>query len=223
MKNIVDVIMVFVVLMNFMFLGSNRIFTCIRIVAVQGILLGVLPLLLNDSNMWVQNVILLLGIIALKGFIFPALLFNAIREADVRREVEPLVSYSFSVLTGVILLIVSFWLSGHLPFPVPLVSSLLVPVAFSTILIGLFIIVSRVKAVMQVLGYLVLENGIYLFGVSLLVEQPLLVELGIILDVFVAVFVMGITIFHINREFDHIDTQELSHLSDWKKPQKEES
>ncbi len=57
-------------------------------------------------------------------------------------------------------------------------------------------------------------NGVYVFGASLTVEEPLLVELGILLDVFVAVFVMGIVIYHINREFDHIDTDRLSVLKD---------
>jgi len=77
------------------------------------------------------------------------------------------------------------------------------------------VIVSRVKAVSQVLGYLMLEIGIAVFGTAALPEQPLLVELGVLLDAFVAVFVMGIMIFHISREFDHIDTDDLDELADW--------
>jgi len=70
------------------------------------------------------------------------------------------------------------------------------------------------KAITQVIGYLMLENGIYFFGSVLLGEQSLLVELAVLLDIFVAVFVMGIAIFHISREFDHIDTQKLTELKD---------
>ena len=88
--------------------------------------------------------------------------------------------------------------------------------AISTILIGLFLIISRKKAVSQVLGFLVMENGIYVFGVGVVQETSLLVELGVLLDVFVAVFVMGIIIFHISREFEHTDTTRLSTLKDWK-------
>ena len=73
---------------------------------------------------------------------------------------------------------------------------------------------SRRKALTQVMGYLVLENGIYLFGITLGREAPLLVEMGVSLDVFVAVFVMGIIIFHISREFDHIDVDQLASLKD---------
>ncbi len=81
-------------------------------------------------------------------------------------------------------------------------------------MVGLLLIVSRRKAVMQTLGYLAMENGIYAFGLAFAVEEPLLVEMGVLLDVFVAVFVMGIAIHHISREFDHIDTDRLSTLKD---------
>jgi len=91
----------------------------------------------------------------------------------------------------------------------------LIPVAaMFTILTGLLLIVSRRKALTQVVGYLVMENGVYAFGAALAVDEPLLVELGVLLDVLVAVFVMGIAIYHISREFDHIDTDQLSALRD---------
>ena len=83
-----------------------------------------------------------------------------------------------------------------------------------TTLTGLLIIVSRRKALTQVVGYLAMENGIYAFGAALAVKEPLLLEMGVLLDVLVAVFVMGITIHHISREFDHIDTDRLSELKD---------
>jgi len=91
-------------------------------------------------------------------------------------------------------------------------SAFLFPGALFTTLTGLMIIVSRRKALTQVVGYLVMENGVYAFGAALAVQEPLLVEMGILLDVFVAVFVMGITIYQISREFDHIDTDRLSEL-----------
>jgi hydrogenase-4 component E len=102
----------------------------------------------------------------------------------------------------------------RLPIPEHIASPWLVPVSFFSIFAGLFLIVSRKRAVSQVLGFLVLENGIYTFGVGVVVRTPYLVEVGVLLDVFVAVFVMGITIFHINREFDHINTDRLSTLKD---------
>jgi hydrogenase-4 component E len=143
------------------------------------------------------------------------LLSRVLQESGVHREVEPVVGYIGSLLLGMLTLAVSFWLSARLPLPRPAISVLVVPVALFTTLAGLFLIVTRRTALTQVLGYLVLENGIYVFGVSLAQDTPMLVELGVLLDVFVAVFVMGIAIFHINREFDHIDTEQLTSLRDW--------
>jgi hydrogenase-4 component E len=77
---------------------------------------------------------------------------------------------------------------------------------------GLFLIIARRKALTQCIGYIVFENGIYAFGVAAAGEIPMLVELGLLLDAFVAVFVMGIAIYHIKQEFDHIDATELSSL-----------
>jgi hydrogenase-4 component E len=79
-------------------------------------------------------------------------------------------------------------------------------------LIGFLVLVSRRKALTQVIGYLVIENGVYVFGQSVAAQMPFLVELGILLDLLVGVFVMGIVIHQINREFDHIDVDQLNLL-----------
>jgi hydrogenase-4 component E len=204
--------MIFLVLTNLMLLGLSRLNACIRIVAIQGVVFGFLPLLLSGWSFEMHLVLFSIAIVGLKGGVFPWMLNRNLRELAIQREVEPFIGYGISIIAGTIALIMCLWLSSRLPFPVPLMSSLIVPVAFFTIMSGLFLIISRKKALTQVLGYLVLENGIYTFGVALVYKQPLLVELGILLDIFVAVFVMGIAIFHINREFDHIDTDQLSRL-----------
>ena len=104
--------------------------------------------------------------------------------------------------------------AGRLPLPGADGTPFLVPVALFTMMVGLSADRQPQKAVMQALGYLAMENGIYAFGLAFAVEEPLLVEMGVLLDVFVAVFVMGIAIHHISREFDHIDTDRLSALKD---------
>ena len=84
----------------------------------------------------------------------------------------------------------------------------------ATVIIGLVVLITRRKAVTQVVGYLVLENGIYVFGLSQVERVPFLVEAGVLLDIFVGVFIMGIVVFHINREFDSIDSARLTELRD---------
>jgi hydrogenase-4 component E len=210
-----DSILVFLALTSLLLLGSSRLVACIRIVAFQGILLGLLTVLAHHEQLSLRPVLLAIAIITLKGAVFPWLLARVLREADVRREVEPFVSATVSLLIGTLVLALSLWLSQRLPLPAAPIATLVVPVALFTILAGLFLIVSRRTALTQVLGYLVLENGIYAFGVGLVQGTPMVVELGVLLDVFVAVFVMGIAIFHINREFDHIDADRLVVLRDW--------
>jgi len=210
-----DTTLVSLALTSVLLLGSSRLTRCIRIVAFQGVLLGVLTVAAHAHAITARVVILAAAIFALKALAFPWLLSRVLRGADVRREIQPLISYTASMLAGTVGLAVSFWLSARMPLPTPPLSLLVVPVALFTTLAGLFLIVSRRTALMQVLAYLVLENGIYTFGVGLVEGTPMLVELGVLLDVFVAVFVMGIAIFHINREFDHIDTEQLATLRDW--------
>ena len=209
-----NLILVLVLLTNLKLLGSSRLGASIRVVAVQGMVLGLLPILAHWHELSLHFALLAVGTIAIKGVVFPWFLFRAIREADIGREIEPYVGYAASLATGAVALGVSFWVCTKLPIPENIASPWLAPVSFFSIFAGLFLIVSRKRAVNQVLGFLVLENGIYTFGVGVAARTPFLVEVGVLLDVFVAVFVMGITIFHINREFDHINTARLSVLKD---------
>jgi hydrogenase-4 component E len=211
---LLDPILLFVILVNLTLLGSSRLAACVRLSAFQGMALGLLPLLVAADGIGFRMVLLAIVTFVLKGIVFPQLLLRAIRSADARREVEPIVGYAASILLGILILALSFWMASRFPLPRPAASALALPLALATILIGLFLILSRRKAVMQVVGYLVLENGVFIFGVALAQEQPFLVEMGVLLDVFVAVFVMGIMIFHISREFDHIDVDQLSSLKD---------
>jgi hydrogenase-4 component E len=213
-RALVDPTLVFVALVNLTLLGSSRLAACVRLTAIQGMALGVLPVLVATDGISIRLVLIGVVIFVLKGIIFPQLLLRAIRSTDVRHEVEPIVGYAASILLGILALGLSFWVASRLVLPRPVASPLVLPLALATILIGLYLIVSRRKAIMQVVGYLVLENGVFIFGVALAREEPFLVEMGVLLDVFVAVFVMGIMVFHISREFDHIDVDQLTSLKD---------
>jgi hydrogenase-4 component E len=210
----IEPILVALVLINLVLHGASRLTTAIRAVALQGVLLGVLALLVQVGWSPWRGVLLFGGSVLLKGVVFPRMLWKALRGADIRREVEPLVPFTVSVLLAMVSLALCLWLGARLPLPEPPASPLLVPVALATSLTGLFLIIARSKAVTQVLGYLVLENGVFAFGVALSQEAPLAVELGVLLDVFVAVLVMGIIIHSIREEFDHIDTDRLVALKD---------
>jgi hydrogenase-4 component E len=214
MSDLVTILLVLTVLTNVRLLGTSRLGALIAAAAFQGLFLGLLPLLLHAGALTPHLWAMALAGIALKAVIFPRLLTRAVRETEVRRETAPLVGYSASLLVGLLMLGLSVWLARRLPLPQAGTPPLVAPVAFFTVLCGLFLLVARRKAIAQVLGYLVFENGVYAFGAAIAHEQPLLVETGVLLDLFVAVFVMGIAVFDIQREFDHMDVDRLADLRD---------
>jgi hydrogenase-4 component E len=205
-----DIILVSLILTTFWLLGSSRLASCIRVCAVQGVATGLLGAI--SDGLTIRVAATSLAIIVLKGLVFPRLLSRALRESNTSHEVQPFVGYVASLLVGMVILGFSFWVDSRLPSLVHVASRLVVPVAFALLIAGLFLIVARKTAVNQVIGYLVMENGIYTFGFGAVREIPALVELGVLMDAFVAVFVMGIAIYRINRRFDHIDSDQLTLL-----------
>ena len=217
MTGYADFLLLVVVALSVSIVATSRLTSCVRASALQGVALSLLPLALWGRTLdrhVVPVVVMSLGALAVKAVVIPLLLSRAIREANVRREAEPFISLHFSVLIAAALVGFSLWLGTVLVLPKPSSTTLLVPMAFATVLVGFLVLITRRKAVTQVVGYLVLENGIFIFGQTLVDEVPFAVELGILLDLLVGVFVMGIAINHISREFEHIDTGLLSALKD---------
>jgi len=210
-----DMTFVLVVVIDLVLLASSRLGASIRVVALQGALLSLLALLLASPSHELGHVILVAGgALAIKAIFIPWLMFRAMREAAIRREVEPLIGYVPSLLLGGAGVALAFAFSRGLPLPTPEMHSFLVPTALATVWTGLLLVVSRKKAVSQVLGFLVLENGVFVFGLLLTGVMPVMVEAGVLLDLLAAVFVMGIVMFHINREFSSLDTDVLASLKD---------
>jgi len=200
MPELASLLLLLAVMTNFVVLGTSRLVTCIQAVAVQGAILSLLPLAI-DPRLTVHVIALTIGTFAVKAVAMPRLLRWAIREVSARRDIEPLIGYVPSLLAGALAFALAFAIAARLPLPGTELE-LLVPVALTGVITGLLVLTTRRKAVTQVIGYLMLENGTFVFGLALAGRVPLLVEAGVLLDVFAGVFVMGIVIFHINREFD---------------------
>ena len=215
MSGLPDLLLLVVIVLDLGILASSRLTTSIRASALQGALLAALPVALSwegGGAVPVHVVLLGLGLLALKAVVIPFLLLRALREADVQHEVEPFVSLHVSILLATALVAIAFRLASVLVLPRPAPSGVIVPAALSTLLVGFLILVSRRQAVTQVVGYLMLENGVFIFGQTLIREMPVAAELAILLDLLVGVFVMGIAIHHISREFDSLDTVRLTSL-----------
>jgi hydrogenase-4 component E len=213
MPQILDPLIIIALALNFYALGVSRIRGVINAVALQGVLFGLCPLIVHPT-VGFRSVLLMLGTVALKGFVIPSLLVRAMREADIQHEVNPYVGYMASLLLGALGTGLAFIFSSTLPLADEHAGIMIVPASLATVWSGLLLLTTRRKAITQVLGYLLLENGIFLFGLLLLQAVPLLVELGVLLDLFTGVFVMGIIIHHISREFASISTEHLAELKE---------
>ncbi|HEY6843752.1 MAG TPA: hydrogenase, partial [Thermoanaerobaculia bacterium] len=181
----------------------------IRVVALQGVLLSLLPLFV-ESAATLRLIALMIATAAIKGFLIPALLLKAIRDVHIRHEVEPYLGFIPSLFLCTIGTALALLFGDRLPLAPEHRNALFVPAALATLLAGFLVLTTRRKAISQVIGYLMLENGIYVFG--LLLYQAMAVEVGVLLDLLVGIFVMGIVLNHIQREFSSLDTERLSRL-----------
>lgn len=197
--------------LNLLALGSSRLPSVIRAVAVQGMALGLMPLLI-EHRFDVLTALVAAGTVAMKGFVIPNLLTRAMRTAHIDREIDPFIGFVPSMLLGAGGTIAAMAGARMLPLLPEHARTLLVPGALASVLTGLILLIGRSKAISQVCGYLILENGIYLFGLLLIGSTPLLVESGILLDLTVGVFVIGIIVDRIQRAFDSLDTRKLTVL-----------
>lgn len=212
----IDTLLVAVLILDLLIASTRKLKSSLWMNAIQAGLLALMPLLLSGGEFEFHIVVMSGAILLVRGLVIPRVLLWSVRSAPVSVESRSLVDPATAATLAAVLIVVSFGVGIQLPLPaaIPHFSDLLVPTAISTIMIGLMLLIVRTQALMQVIGYLTIENGIYLFGLALVRETPIVVELGILLDVFVGVFVMGIVLFHISQAFEHLDTTELSNLKD---------
>jgi hydrogenase-4 component E len=213
MTNLLQTILVVVLVLNLFALGTSRILSLIRTVAIQGALLGLLPLLLH-GHLSLATVLTVGPTLALKGIAIPYMMVRAMRSVKIKREVEPLVGFQSSVILGALATVFALLFAGQLPLAEAHVDTLIVPTAIATVLTGFILLTTRFKALTQVVGYLVLENGIFIFGMLLVEAMPLVVEMGVLLDLFVAIFVICIIVNQINQAFASLDTRHLVSLKE---------
>ncbi len=196
-----------------LFIGiSNRLNIFIRMLALQGFLLfGITFLKLTEIN-WFNLAMILLETIVFKAVAIPWFLSYILRKNKIVRETEPFVSYFWSliIITGFIIL--SYVISGVLGLEKNTKADFMV--AFASLLTGIYIIISRKKIITHMMGYMILENGVFLLSLTIGAHQPMLVNMGILLDIFVSVLVLGLFLNRIGNTFEEMSIDNLSNLKD---------
>lgn len=200
--------LIFLILLNNLFLlGAPGVRILITLAAFQGLLLSLLAFGLDHT-------LLALAILGIKGLLLPFLLFRTYKRLARNRERTHHMKRVTAVFLGLLGLVFSLWLEARLPLLPNLFQPLLLPTAITTLFCGLLLVIGRATAISQVIGYLIAENGIFLLGLPLMAAGAIWFELALLLDIFVAVCVMGIAINHIGETFESMDTGRFRSLRD---------
>ncbi len=193
---------------------TNMLGKMIRILAVQGVILFLITITNITEFNWVQLVFVALETLVFKAIIIPYLLADMIKRNNIVREVEPKVSNFFSLFTMTVIFAFGFLMGHWAGKNSPNVHPLIFGIAFSAILKGLFIIITNKKLITHLMGYLVLENGIFLLSLAASREMPYIVSLGVSLDILLSILVAGLFINKIKSTFNEEDIDTLSDLKD---------
>jgi hydrogenase-4 component E len=217
MIQISDALLSLTLLSVLLSLRSNRLMSLVKIMAFQGIVVSLIPFFLDHlSERTFGGIFFLQIMIFTKGILIPGFMFMAVKKVKIQREIEPIVGYHASVFAGLIFILISAFIADRLHISLPDEHVLLMITAITTLTAGLFLLMTRRKAITQVIGYLMMENGIYLIGTALAKEThtQYVVEFGVLLDLLVGIMVMGIVLHNINSAYDDVDTSLLGQLKD---------
>jgi hydrogenase-4 component E len=196
----------------YLMVGQKALVVAIRLYGVQSLLLGLVGLAMGLSGHQPHLCITAALTIALKALVIPAFLLRVIDKVGIRREIEPYVNVPASLLLCLGLTVVGYRVSLGMAGASQGVRHQIVGVALSMVLIGLFLMVTRRKAITQILALLTIENAVFLVAVGATSGMPLVVELGISFDVILAVLILGVLVGRIVDRFESMDTSRLSSL-----------
>ena len=193
--------------------GSSRLPGLIKIVAFQGIAVSLLPFVAGHE-MTEGGIFFTLATLLIRGIGIPLCIYIVIRKVSIHREVEPIVGYNASMLFGILLIFAALFVSRRFNLPSVTESSLPLPTAITLLSGGMFLMMARRNAIAMVLGYITMENGIYLVGTTFSARILHIVEFGILLDVLAGVMIMAVILQNIRLKFDDVDTALLRTLKE---------
>jgi len=209
----VDSILSLVLLSVLLSFGSSRLPVLIKVLAFQGVVVSLVPLFIgHDLSSW--GILFTLFTMTIRGIIIPFCIYLAIKKVAIHREVEPIIGYHASLLAGLGLIVAATYVSHKFDITSISTSTLLLPASITLLVAGMFLLMARRNAIAMVLGYIMMENGIYLVGTTFSVRARHIVEFGILLDVLAGVMIMAVILQNIKQKFDDVDTALLRTLKE---------
>ncbi len=195
--------------------ATSRIVAHIRLLIAQGILLFLICCsgmehlnLLNFAFLAVETLIV-------KAIVIPWFLYRVLKKTHSNRDVAANIPHFYCLVIASIILIAGFLVSNYYVSSMKLISPIFFGVSAATIIISLWLITIKHKIISNVIEFITMENGIFLLSLSVAKEMPMLVNLGVLLDVFIAVYILGLFVNEINKEFKDLEVSHLSELKDY--------
>jgi hydrogenase-4 component E len=211
---LIDLFAAMMLLLAFAMLSQRRVLTLIHLFALQGAMLvastAVVGYATQQPHLYVSAGITL----ALKVFLIPWLLHRVINRLSVRWDVETLINIPTTMLIGILLVIFAFNIAAPIAQLSASVARGTFGIALACVLLSFLMMITRSKAVPQVIGFLAMENGLFFAAVSATYGMPMVVELGIALDVLVGILILGVFMFQIREQFDSLDIRHLEKLKE---------
>jgi len=210
----VNLLAALLLLIAFAMLSQRRILTLIRLFAWQGAALAISTLIVAYSTGQTHLYFSAALTVLLKVAMIPWVLHRLIDRLNVRWDVETLINIPTTMLIGIGLVIFAFALAAPISQMANAFTKSTLGIALASVLLSFLMMIVRRKAVPQVIGFLAMENGLFFAATSATYGMPLVVELGVALDVLVGTFIFGIFFFHIREQFDSLDIRHMEKLKE---------
>lgn len=213
-QQLINLLAALLLLLAFAMLAQRRILSLIHLYTLQGAMLvaaaAVAGYATRQPHLYVSAGVTL----ALKVFLIPWLLHRVINRLNIRWDIETLINIPTTLLLGIVLVVFAFYLAA----PISALSSSIargtLGIALACVLLSFMMMITRSKAVPQVIGFLAMENGLFFAATAATYGMPMVVELGIALDVLVGILILGVFLFQIREQFDSLDIRHLEKLKD---------
>ena len=214
LAQLVNVLAAFLLLIAFAMLSQRRVLTLIKLLAWQGAALAASTAIVAWSTGQTHLYYSALITVLLKVILIPWVLHRLIDRLFVRWDIETLINIPTTMLIGIGLVIFAFALATPISQMATTLTRSTLGIALASVLLSFLMMIVRQKAVPQVIGFLAMENGLFFAATSATYGMPLVVELGVALDVLVGTFIFGIFFFHIRERFDSLDIRHLEKLKE---------
>ncbi|CAN7629590.1 formate hydrogenlyase [Trinickia sp. LjRoot230] len=211
---IINFLAAILLLLSFAMLSQRRILSLIHLYTLQGLTLVSANVILGYVTADVHLYISAALTVVLKAGLIPWILYRLVRRLNVTTDVEPLLNIPATLLIGIVLVIIAFNVASPISQLASSVARGTLGIALACVLLSFMMMITRAKAIPQVIGFLSMENGLFFAAAAATNGMPMIVELGIGLDVLVGILILGVFMFQIREQFDSLDIHHLEKLKD---------